>query len=843
MPNNYSISRAFDYINLEKLPLVTGRPAHEWDLYIVKELIDNALDADDCLWEKNILKRPNISIDIEYKTFSDGTSKRRRLIVTVHNQALFPHLKIQEIFDPNWYTSSKSVIKGVHRGALGNALKTLLGIPYAVRKRAADDYNPDLRPLAITCSGVEYVIHYDVDLIQSTIDVVIDKKSNKDSDPEGTTIEVCLDHFGQEVSRSIEQIRDFAYQYHLCNPQAQFSWQVHIDDEEWHDHLLPFEEWHEKYGGPPHIQWYSNSFNELLNALYTEKFGKNAGGSLSVSEICKLFNESQDKNLIQNVEHSFGKDVITSEEFDLKAQNLFSVIMDNFPRFNPEDLGALGEDPVSKIVNAYFPTKGKILYSNIFAVSDGSNQTPFVLEACVTRLKKGDRKIWTAINYSPTYGDPFSGRLLSVPNKPNETVVGLREFMEAYGFMDTTPIFLFLHLICPNIVKTEFSKTEIEVLPFKKALVELLNQLLAQIKEIDYEAERQFEDKVNTALNEICNDIKPGERFVIEQILYKLRLVLSNDPSIKDKVTGPESLEKLRSLLLSNEIFKNILNQLVIQNTSRSITVPIHPNRDINVPLKHLSAQLLKQNRVGKILYIQTRELEPMIIENGWLCKLDMALLRNPPLEKDLEATISQCAERTSLPFVVLHDSDTVGKILINKVQKIFQRIDNNQNRYRVIDIGVHQSESFDEKTQPSHLVEMLPNQIFDLLITGLNTNNISYKTFPSDTIMSKDLHEKIAELLKNYLLEKAFYRFDIPKLVNEIDNYFQISTAISNQLMVRQIKEQLDQTTIVNKYDKIVSDISEDFFRRLLYEQEKDIHKFISKYFLDIKKDFSQNG
>lgn len=842
MQIDYSTSRAFDYINLEKLNLVTGRPAHEWDLYIIKELIDNALDADDYLWSRDILKRPTISINVEYKKISEDMSDRTELIVEVRNQALFPRHKIKEIFDPNWYTSSKSVMKGVHRGALGNALKTLLGIPYAVRKKAADDYNPDLRPLTITCDGIEYILHYKVNQVQNTIEVIVGTRPINYPSSGGTTIEVCLDHFGQELSRNLGQIREFAYQYWLCNPQAQFSWQVYIGDDVWQERFLPYEEWQQKYAGSPHIQWYSNSFNELLNAVYTEKHKIKANESLTVSEICCLFDENQDLNFIRNVESDFGKTIITPDDFDRESQKLFSIIAKNTTPFNPENLGALGKDHISKILSSYFSVKGEILYANISTISEGNNKTPFVLEASVVRLKEGERKIWTAINFSPTYEDPFSGRSLPLPSKQNESVDGLREFMESYDFLDTSHVFLFLHLICPNIVKTEYSKTKIEVLPFKKALVKLLDHLFTQLKELDLETERLFEDKVHITLTEIIKSIRPDERFVFEQIFHKLRFILSNDPELKDKITGPSGEEKLKSLLLSNDIFKNILNQRVIKGVPKSLTIPYHPDQYINISLNRLSVQILNQNRVGKILFVQTRELESVIIENGWLCKLDMALLRSPSVEKDLEETIYRCMKNNKLPFIIMHDSDKIGQSLMKNIQKIFQRINHGQQSSRVIDVGLHSQKPLEGNEQVTHLIEMLPDEILKLLTYGLAQNNIPFKTYPTDAIILKDVKEKVDDLLRNYLWKMIYYEYEIPELINEINNDFHIPIAINNQSLEQQIKEKLSQTTIANTYDVVLADLTGKFFRQFVKKHETNILEFVSAHLTDVKKGKVQN-
>src|SRR2546423_12444435 len=159
----FSFNREYDYVRLDGLARATGRPAHEWDLYIVKELIDNALDADESLWRNDLRQFPSLHIRIEY--ISVPPPQCQQLLVRVGNRALFPVQRVRDIFATQWYTSRKAFIKGLTRGALGNALKTLLGIPYALHNRVADDWKPDLKPLSIYCGNIEYLPRYIVDPI------------------------------------------------------------------------------------------------------------------------------------------------------------------------------------------------------------------------------------------------------------------------------------------------------------------------------------------------------------------------------------------------------------------------------------------------------------------------------------------------------------------------------------------------------------------------------------------------------------------------------------------------------------------------------------------------------
>src|SRR5438874_13721978 len=97
----FSFNREYDYVRLDGLSRATGRPAHEWDLYILKELIDNALDADEVLWNSDPQQFSSIRIHIEY--IGVPPPQCQQLLVRVGNHALFPVERIQSIFASQCY--------------------------------------------------------------------------------------------------------------------------------------------------------------------------------------------------------------------------------------------------------------------------------------------------------------------------------------------------------------------------------------------------------------------------------------------------------------------------------------------------------------------------------------------------------------------------------------------------------------------------------------------------------------------------------------------------------------------------------------------------------------------
>src|SRR5205823_1129959 len=97
--------------------------------------------------------------------------KAQQLEISVSNRAQFPVKLIRDVFHTRWYTSSKSFMKGLTRGALGNALKTLLGIPYSLRNKVADDWRPTRTPMSIRCGTTEYLPQYHINELKQQVSV------------------------------------------------------------------------------------------------------------------------------------------------------------------------------------------------------------------------------------------------------------------------------------------------------------------------------------------------------------------------------------------------------------------------------------------------------------------------------------------------------------------------------------------------------------------------------------------------------------------------------------------------------------------------------------------------
>jgi DNA topoisomerase VI subunit B len=116
----FSVSRAADFLEARALVSQTGQPAHRFGDAVVKELLDNALDA--C---ETAGVQPEITVTVE----ADGGIQR--VTVTDNGSGLPPDV-VTRILDYSTLTSDKALYRSPCRGAQGNALKTIIGIRHAL---------------------------------------------------------------------------------------------------------------------------------------------------------------------------------------------------------------------------------------------------------------------------------------------------------------------------------------------------------------------------------------------------------------------------------------------------------------------------------------------------------------------------------------------------------------------------------------------------------------------------------------------------------------------------------------------------------------------------------------
>jgi light-regulated signal transduction histidine kinase (bacteriophytochrome) len=113
----FDTPRAAEFLELRALQSQTGQHADRFGDVVVKELLDNALDA---------AESAGTAPEVEMAVAVRGDVQ---LVTVTDNGPGLPAEVVERILDFNVLVSDKAAYRSPTRGAQGNAFKTLLGIP------------------------------------------------------------------------------------------------------------------------------------------------------------------------------------------------------------------------------------------------------------------------------------------------------------------------------------------------------------------------------------------------------------------------------------------------------------------------------------------------------------------------------------------------------------------------------------------------------------------------------------------------------------------------------------------------------------------------------------------
>jgi DNA topoisomerase VI subunit B len=115
----FTTSRLLEFCSQKELVLQTGHSVEQWPLVVLKELVDNAVDA-----AEEAAIAPSISVIVR--------SVPSTSITVVDNGPGIHAGTVKALIDFTTRTSSREAYASPTRGAQGNALKTLVAMPFAL---------------------------------------------------------------------------------------------------------------------------------------------------------------------------------------------------------------------------------------------------------------------------------------------------------------------------------------------------------------------------------------------------------------------------------------------------------------------------------------------------------------------------------------------------------------------------------------------------------------------------------------------------------------------------------------------------------------------------------------
>jgi Histidine kinase-, DNA gyrase B-, and HSP90-like ATPase len=170
----FTVSRLMEFCTRRELVNQTGHDVYEWPLVVLKELVDNALDA----WEEAEIA-PVISISVK------GNS-----IIITDNGPGIPAKTINAILDYSVRVSSREAYVSPTRGAQGNALKTILPMAYVLNEHHGEDASGKT---IIEANGVAHHITFSVEHVKQ--EPKIEHTTKRSTVMRGTRITIALPEF------------------------------------------------------------------------------------------------------------------------------------------------------------------------------------------------------------------------------------------------------------------------------------------------------------------------------------------------------------------------------------------------------------------------------------------------------------------------------------------------------------------------------------------------------------------------------------------------------------------------------------------------------------------------
>ena len=210
-----------DYVTAIGITKRTGYAKKHSHLFCLKEFLDNASD-----FLENYYKGANdASIIVNIK------KEDSLLHIAVRNSnkrniPVFANLKAT--FDYNMFFGSKRNQYKTSRGALGDAMKEILAIPYALMNTIDDGMtkftdNEWTEPLIIRHSNKEFKIYLQVDKVSETIDAKIEE-SLQQLDENYTEVELVLPIIDEIKNYDLmSHLEEYCYEYALFSTHIAFK--------------------------------------------------------------------------------------------------------------------------------------------------------------------------------------------------------------------------------------------------------------------------------------------------------------------------------------------------------------------------------------------------------------------------------------------------------------------------------------------------------------------------------------------------------------------------------------------------------------------------------------------
>ena len=433
----FQTPREMDFFSEKELITQTGHQRDEWPQVVFKELVDNALDACE---DHDIAPTITVAADERGISVSD-------------NGPGLPESTLKGACDFGVRCSSREMYVAPDRGAQGNAIMTLLSMPYVL--------DPEQGRFICETNGRRHVISCRANPITQRAEVDDD---TSDSTPRpGTMIRLewaRRDDGWDDIFEWGGWEKDFhhmARAYALFNPHLTLTLDWFGEVTEYRATTPDWAKW--KPNKPTSALWYTlENMERLIGAIITD--GRNTGTDITVQAFVRQFHSLTgtakakaicDESDLTRVHLSTLIRQGESEDFDHdRIDRLLVAMKERSKPVKPRQLGVIGEDHFRKRAEELGAELKSFVYDKQFVVE---NDIPCVVETAFAYMGRDNvnREIFGGVNWSAGIKDPFR----------SVGADGLRGLLTAQKAGHREPILFALHLAKARVEYTDRGKSAI----------------------------------------------------------------------------------------------------------------------------------------------------------------------------------------------------------------------------------------------------------------------------------------------------------------------------------------------------------------------------------------------
>ena len=694
-------SRMMDFFSEKELTTQTGHAREDWPLVILKELVDNAMDA--C---EDAQKSPEINIIVD-----------KHGIEVSDNGPGIPKSTVKKMLDFSIRVSTREAYVAPTRGAQGNALKAIVAVPFVL--------DGGRGRVEIIAKGIQHNITVGVDSIRQKPVISHDMTGLVKN---GTIVRVFWPDSACSILTDAEtRFLQIAEDYTFLNPHLTlninwFGKPIRIDATssgwvKW----LPSD--------PTSAYWYEQEHLSRLIAGYIgydRDHKKDRTVRELVAEFRGLSATAKQKKVLD--ETGLGRVNLSALANDQGVKSevvgtLLKAMQEQTKPVKPAFLGVIGRKHLENRYAKLGCEMESFQYLKITKKDDEG--LPYVLEVAFAWCERlgNRRRMITGVNWSPGILNPF--------RQLDEYGDSLDTILEEQHAGSDEPIVFFLHYVSPRIEFTDRGKTAIVMRNPQNVIKSVVSSVTKK-----WTKQRKAEDR---SISQSCHRrqaMTRSSKITIKDVAWDVMkaayLKVSENNTLpatarqimyaaRPEILERTGLDKLKSEYFTQKLLPDYMKEHPEQTDSWDVVFDARghftePHTKVEIELGTLGVREYLQNisghivnnirpvidnqlyptmepanRYSAILFIEKEGFMPLFKAVQLAERYDIAIMSTKGMSvtaaRQLVDTICG-GNKTPILLLVLHDFDKAGFSILGTLQRDTPRY-TFANNVSVIDLGI----------------------------------------------------------------------------------------------------------------------------------------------------------